>query len=167
MVYCSKCGTKASDSAQFCQSCGTSIGAAVGAQQNQQPVADVIASEHEFTHSTEEERNGMAIIAYILFFIPLLTGDCKKSEFVKYHTNQGALLFIATIALAISTQVILAILSALLLNMFAWGLIGIITTLINLLWIVPTILLIIGIMNAANNKTKPLPIIGERFTIIK
>ena len=31
----------------------------------------------------------MAIIAYILFFVPLLTGDRKKSPFVKFHTNQG------------------------------------------------------------------------------
>lgn len=39
---------------------------------------------------------GMAIVAYIIFFIPLLT-EAKKDPFVKYHVKQGLVLFIAWI----------------------------------------------------------------------
>jgi len=45
-----------------------------------------------------EQNKGMAIIAYILFFIPILTGDHKKSRFVMYHTNQGLVLFYSALA---------------------------------------------------------------------
>jgi len=46
---------------------------------------------------TEEKNTGMAIVAYILFFIPLLT-DAKKDPFVKYHVKQGLVIFLAWIS---------------------------------------------------------------------
>ncbi|HOE15288.1 MAG TPA: hypothetical protein PLH82_01145 [Candidatus Paceibacterota bacterium] len=53
--------------------------------------------EQEQSKSTVKEKNtGMAILAYILFFIPLLT-DSKKDPFVKYHVKQGLVLFIGGI----------------------------------------------------------------------
>ena len=39
----------------------------------------------------------MAIIAYIIFFVPLLTGDAKKDSFVKYHVKQGLVLFLLVV----------------------------------------------------------------------
>jgi hypothetical protein len=48
-----------------------------------------------------------------------------------------------------------------------WGFYGLFNTLFNALWIVPTVFFFLGIINASNGKTKPLPLIGERFTIIK
>jgi len=157
MIYCSKCGSPEQDGAQFCQSCGSSIGAAP-TQPNQ----------HVVTQSNDAEENkGMAIIAYILFFIPLLTGDCKKSPFVKYHTNQGTLLFIASVALGIATNIINRLLWVMLRGVYTFGIYGILSTLLNLLWLVPTIFLVLGIINAVNCRTKPLPVIGELFTIIK
>ena len=91
---------------------------------------------------------GMAIIAYIIFFIPLLVGH--RSPFVTYHTNQGTILFIV----AILGQIILAIIP----------IIGGILTLLYSLAII--VLVIMGIMNAARDKMKPLPLIGH-FNIIK
>jgi len=114
-----------------------------------------------------EMNKGMAIIAYIIFFIPLITGDHRKSDFVKYHTNQGLLLFIFSVGLGIAISIVTAIFSALLFGLFAWGLLAILSTILNFLWIVPTILLIIGIINAASGNEKPLPLIGNMFTIIK
>ena len=43
----------------------------------------------------------MAVIAYILFFVPLLTGDAKKDSFVKYHTKQGLVLFLLAVLINI------------------------------------------------------------------
>ena len=120
------------------------------------------------TQNNDAEANkGMAVIAYILFFIPLLTGDYKKSQFVKYHTNQGTILFIASVALGIVINILSAILRAALWNIFTWGIYGLFSTVLNALWIVPTVLMILGIINAVNGVTKPLPIIGDKLTIIK
>ena len=88
----------------------------------------------------------MAIVAYIIFFIPLLT-ESKKDPFVKFHVKQGLVLFIASIVVGI-------IHSALFYAwMFMW--IG------QLLNLAVFILFIIGIINAANGKEEKLPIIGQ------
>jgi len=120
------------------------------------------------TQNNDAEANkGMAVIAYILFFVPLLTGDYKKSPFVKYHTNQGTILFIASVALGIVISIVSAILRAIFWNLFTFGIYGILSIVLNALWIVPTVFMILGIVNAVNGKEKPLPVIGEMFTIIK
>ena len=43
----------------------------------------------------------MAILAYVLFVIPLLTGDAKRNEFVKYHTKQGFALFVVSVGITV------------------------------------------------------------------
>ena len=94
----------------------------------------------------KEEKNlntGMAVIAYILFFVPLLTED-KNDPFVKFHVKQGIVLFIAAI-----------------LNMI-FGMVPVIGWLLSpLVAIGLLVLVIIGILNAVNGKEKPLPVIGQ------
>lgn len=85
----------------------------------------------------------MAILAYlgILCLIPVLIAD--ESDFVKYHANQGLVLFIAEIIL------------------FAIGIIPIIGWLISFIGFLGAVILaIMGIINAANEKKEPLPLIG-------
>ena len=85
---------------------------------------------------------GMAVIAYILFFIPLLT-DAKNDPFVKYHVKQGLVLFITSlIAMAISWLPMV--------YMFSW-----------VLHVGLFVLFIIGVMNAVGGKENPLPLIGH------
>lgn len=84
----------------------------------------------------------MAVIAYILFFIPLLT-DAKNDPFVKFHVKQGAVLFIAWIISAIVTNI----------PGIGWILIP-----LNVFLFV---LLIMGILNAVNGKQEQLPVIGK------
>lgn len=93
-----------------------------------------------------------AILAYIgiLFIVPLLAA--KDSKFAMYHANQGLVLFLAELIAGFAA----AILSV--------ALIGFL--LMPLVWLVSFILMIIGIMNAANKQMKPLPIIGG-ITLIK
>ncbi len=86
---------------------------------------------------------GMAILGYILFFIPLLAA--KQSRFAMYHANQGLILFLALVAINIVSTIIPVI---------GWLLIG---PLANLALF---ILAILGIVNAAGGKCKPLPLIG-------
>ncbi|MFA7662789.1 MAG: hypothetical protein WCX88_02625 [Patescibacteria group bacterium] len=94
----------------------------------------------------------MAIIAYILFFVPLLTGDAKKDSFVKYHTKQGLVLFLTVVALNIIDWIMPA--------SFWW-------TINWLLSLGTLVLLVIGIMNAANGKEKELPIVGSFSSMFK
>lgn len=81
MAFCGKCGKQVQDGATLCPAC-EKLG-----QTN-------LANDVEINKP-------MAILAYILFFIPLLTGDYKKSPFVKFHTNQGTVLIIATAVVSI------------------------------------------------------------------
>ena len=148
MAFCAKCGKQIDDGAKFCPSCGASVaGKSAGP-------ANVTAQTGELQADPDDaERNkGMAIIAYILFFVPLLTGDYKKSPFVMYHTNQGTLLFIASVA----GMVVSSILTVILIGLVLMPLCG----------IAVLVLFIIGIINVLNGRMKPLPVIG-RFTIIK
>lgn len=88
----------------------------------------------------------MAILAYVLFLIPMLTGDAKRNEFVKYHTKQGFALFIASVFL-IAVGIVLPFLYVI--------------PVIPLLQLGLFILFILGIVHVANNQKQPLPVIGS------
>ncbi|OGF20737.1 hypothetical protein A2316_02560 [Candidatus Falkowbacteria bacterium RIFOXYB2_FULL_38_15] len=86
----------------------------------------------------------MALLAYIVFFIPLLT-DAKNDEFVKYHVKQGLGLFILSIVVGIINSTI----------PFYFWFIG------TILWLGVLVFFVIGIMNALGEKKEPLPLIGK------
>jgi len=92
----------------------------------------------------QKKNTGMAIVAYILFFIPLLT-DSKNDPFVKYHVKQGLGLFICGVAVSI--------LSWILPWYFRW--------IVNLLSLGVFILFVIGVIAASKGEEKPLPLIGK------
>ncbi|MCX6730043.1 MAG: hypothetical protein NT058_00890 [Candidatus Portnoybacteria bacterium] len=98
----------------------------------------------------KQKNTGMAIVAYILFFIPLLT-DAKKDSFVRYHVRQGFLVFLCAVAVWIIRGIL------------TWRFYGI----TNLLNLVVLVFAIIGIVNAANGQEKPLPLIGKFANKIK
>jgi len=167
MQYCIKCGQPIQDVALFCPSCGAEITVTSAQQHNQQEQPYQQHTQTTTPNTDAEANKGMAIIAYILFFIPLLTGDHKKSDFVRYHTNQGTILFLFSAAMGIVTNILLAIMRPMFFNAFAFGAYSTMNTIFTLLWVAPTIFVILGIINASNGSMKPLPIIGDKFTIIK
>ena len=88
------------------------------------------------------KNTGMAVVSYILFFVPLLT-DAKNDIFVKFHVKQGFLVFLlALVSWAISFVPIFGLL-AIPLN------------------IAVIIFMILGIINALEGKEKELPLIGQ------
>jgi uncharacterized membrane protein len=92
---------------------------------------------------SSKKNTGMAAIAYIVFFIPLLT-DAKNDPFVKYHVKQGLVLFIGYVI------------------EYFIGMVPIIGHILYpLLGIALFILLVIGVMNALSGKEKPLPFVGD------
>ncbi|MCX7878181.1 MAG: hypothetical protein N2510_05995, partial [Ignavibacteria bacterium] len=50
-----------------------------------------------FTDDDVQKGKTMAIIAYLIFFIPLLMDDMKNNNFVMFHTEQAIVLFILNI----------------------------------------------------------------------
>jgi uncharacterized membrane protein len=147
MAFCAKCGNQMGDGVKFCPSCGASV-----AGKSAKPVkAETQTEELQADPNDAEQNKGMAVLAYLLFFIPLLTGDYKKSPFVKYHTNQGLLLFIFSMGGSIISSILMVVL------------IGFV--LIFLVGIASLIFFVLGLMNVLNGRMKPLPLIG-RFTII-
>ena len=151
MAFCSKCGAETQD--KFCAACG-------------EPVSETSAKEVTPTQPTADaskdaqDNKVMAILSYIIFFIPLLTGDHKKSPFVKFHANQGTVLFLASLVLMIAWNIVAAVL------MITIVLIPVVLLISGLIWLVPTVFAILGIINVCKEKMIPLPIIGK-WQIIK
>ncbi|MGI6150879.1 MAG: zinc ribbon domain-containing protein [Christensenellales bacterium] len=166
MAFCGNCGGQIKAGEKFCPSCGKAVDEGSAQQQNQSasyrpPVMQASSADRD-----AQENKTMAILAYILFFIPLLTGAHNTSPFVKYHTNQGTLLFIASLAFGVVYWILMSILTSILLNTGAWGLWNVLTTILGLAWLLVLALCVIGIINAAGGQMKPLPIIGK-FTVIR
>lgn len=90
-----------------------------------------------------DQNKVFAILAYfgILFLVPLLAA--KDSKFAQYHANQGLSLFLTGVVVGFVWVI----------PFLGWiiGFFG---------WIFVVVLFVMGIINAANGKMKPLPVIG-------
>jgi uncharacterized membrane protein len=184
MAFCGKCGAQIQEGAKFCPSCGAAAGTAPAGQthpnqaQVQQPQYQqqgyippiVPGAPAQADIRDAQENKGMAIVAYILFFIPLLAGAHKTSPFVKYHANQGTALALLAIAYSIASGILSAVIRV------PYSVYGYTTGfyytpgwLSAILWIASLGLLalcVCGIINAVNGRMKPLPVIGG-ISIIK
>lgn len=105
-----------------------------------------------FTQEDIDANKSMGIVAYFIFFIPLLVESSKNSPYAKFHVNQGLLIVLA----AIAVNVIGTLTTIILIGFLILPLGGIA---VFILWV-------IGLMNAINGVAKPLPFIGQ-FTLIK
>ena len=153
MLTCKQCGTQVEDGVMNCTNCGASIEAPV--QQNQ-PI-DLSEKFNEFNNTADttaeydaqdiEKNKVMALLAYIIFLIPLLAA--KDSKFARFHTNQGLVLFLGGIIASVVAVI----------PVIGW----IVAPIAGL---VITVLAVIGIINALNGKAKELPVIGK-FKILK
>lgn len=91
-----------------------------------------------------EDNKGIAALAYLIFFLPLLAA--KESKFAKFHANQGLNLLILSLAVNTVGAII---------PIIGWFIILPLGGLFTL------ILFIMGIVNALNGTTKKLPLIGN------
>lgn len=107
-------------------------------RQNQQGV--------EEKEKEKENRILMSILAYfgILVLIPYFNEDARRDEFTKFHIKQGLALFVVEIAFFIFS-IILSFLGIFLV-LIGFGI---------------SVLAIIGIVNVATGKMKPVPIVGS------
>ena len=114
-----------------------------------------------------------AILSYIglLFLVPIFAAP--DSKFARFHANQGILACIVAVGWSIINFILLSILGIIfpykevLGNALSRGLIyALLTSVFQLVYIIPAVLIIIGIINAAKGKAKELPFIGK-FRILK
>lgn len=105
---------------------------------------------------TVEDGKLCAILAYLLVGIIWYFADdkMKKNKFAKFHVKQGLVFFIAAIIVGIVDGFLVWI------PIIGW-------LAITILHITLLVLFIVGLVNSANGKKKPLPIIGsyaKKFT---
>jgi len=114
-----------------------------------------------------ENRVAVSVLAYLLIGIIwyFIDEDAKKDEFVKFHVQQGLVLLVATIIYSIVLGIIMAIFTAIFILIPGVGIV--ILTILSILYYVPLIFCIIGIVCAATEKQKELPIIGKFGTKLK
>lgn len=153
MAFCNKCGNQLPDGANNCPNCGAPVG---GTQQNAQDFVNNMMNTTDTTAQFDPQdianNKGMSVLAYIgiLFLIPLLA--CPNSKFARYHTNQGLVLFLLEIAVGVVSGIIGII------PVVGWILSGIISAVCGIFTL---ILMIMGIINAAQGQAKELPLIGK------
>lgn len=143
MAFCRQCGTQLPENSAFCPSCGAKTDAGQGNygqyQNNQQPNYNYSRPAND-----AEDNKLISILCYlgILFLIPYLTRP--DSQFVKYHSNQGLVLFLLyLITGAVSNIPFLGWVVGAVCGVFAF------------------VCLILGIVNVCNGEMKELPLIGQ------
>ncbi len=153
MLTCKQCGTQVEDGVKYCTNCGAPIEApteqktAPDFSEKLSELNNTADSTSEYAPEDIEKNKVMAVLAYIIFLIPLLAA--KDSKFARFHTNQGLVLFIG----AVIASVVAAI------PVIGWIVAPILSLAI-------TVLAILGIVNVLNGRAKELPVIGK-FKILK
>ena len=119
--------------------------------------------EENIIFNTEDVQQNkvFGILAYIgiLFLVPLLVA--QDSQYARFHTNQGLVLFITDVILGMCMGVISAVFS--IIPILGWIVAGLISALLGGVLLV---FMILGSVNACSGEPKKLPIIGG-ITIIK
>lgn len=91
----------------------------------------------------------ITLIGWVIAYLQYKNSE-EKSPLVRYHLSQALGIFIFAIALSIVTTVIATIVPAL-------------GTILSIAGLLPLILLIFGIISAANEAQSPVPGIGKMF----
>lgn len=110
----------------------------------------------EFDTTDIENNKIISIFAYISILVLIPIFAAKDSKYARFHANQGLILLLASIIFGIIIGVLGSIPFIGWIFSIAGGLIEILTL----------VLMVLGIINAANGKAKELPLIGN-ITILK
>lgn len=161
MAFCNKCGKEIPVGANNGPNCGAPAGNTQQNTQNAQNFVNNMMNTNDTTSQFDpqdiNDNKGMSVLAYIgiLFLIPLLA--CPNSRFARYHTNQGLVLFLLELAIGVVTGIFGIIPIA---GLIIGGLLSAVGGIFTL------VLMIMGIINAAQGQAKELPLIGK-ITLLK
>ena len=129
--------------------------------------ADIPHGDHTFRFSRRdrENRHVMAALSYlnILVFLPIFF--VRRSPYVRFHANQGLVLFIISTAYTLATRLFVLFLDLLFGGVYA-AIPATLSSVFSFGSIFFFILIIIGISNAVKGRAKELPLIGRiRFIV--
>ncbi len=109
------------------------------------------SQDHGGSHNSADNKNLMAILAYIGPLVIVSYLSAKDDSFVKYHIKQGLVLFGLEIAVP------------LLMSIVSWQF-----YMLWNIWNLATIVLsVLGIINVTHGREKELPLIGSFAKMIK
>lgn len=178
MAYCVKCGAKVNDGVQYCPQCGAKIPVMPGAGQQQDSQQDYSYQQngqqgYTYQQNSQQGYTGqqgkffqqedvrqnkvMGVLSYlgILVFVPLIAGN-KQSPYVRFHTNQGLVLFIASVIVELLD------------GRWIWGFHSMInfggswfSWMFDICSLVLFVFMIVGIVYACKGERKELPVIGQ------
>ena len=162
MIFCSKCGKQNPEGTTFCPACGSAASAGANRQQGGNSFSGIMDTpEIQCDQADIEQNKILALFSYlgILFLIPLLAAP--NSQYARFHTNQGLVLFLAGIVGGIAVGILSSILGFIpFLGALVSWLLGLAFSGVSIAFVV------IGIINAVNGKAKELPLIGK-FKLLK
>ena len=101
---------------------------------------------------------GASVLSYLglLILIPFLVPKYRENPYVRFHMNQGGMIFILSVIINLAGNVLSAILKLIGLG-FVAGILGVI---IDVLQILIFALMVLGIVGVINGRAKELPLIG-------
>ncbi len=150
-MYCKQCGSKLPENVQFCPNCGAPI--------CPEPLNSFLNSilntpDHskEYQIPTDSRSKTMCFLSYLswLVLIPLLSNMDTKSPYIRFHTNQGLLVFLLSLAISLVKG---SIVHFLLPNLFS--------VIFNICYVLCAALAILGLIHVYRNEAKELPLIGK------
>lgn len=174
MIFCTKCGNKLEKNVKFCPNCGNGVEQKENKEKEVEEkikngiekIMDTPDSTDKFTKKDVKDNMGFALISYlgILVLIPYFLG--KSSKFVQYHAKQGMnLLIVWALYMVVYNLFGLIKISK---SVTYFGYIGSykvtpwwINTPLNIVGILISLIVVIGIVNVCQGKAKELPIIGK------
>ncbi len=141
MAFCKQCGTQLPEGAGFCPACGTGIDGGRG--DYSQDWSGGNTKGYSGPEADIADNKAIAILCYfgLLFLIPYLIKP--DSPFVKYHSNQGLVLFLFALISGVVSNV-----------PFIGWLIGAVCGVFTF------VCFILGIVAVCNGEMKELPLIG-------
>ena len=173
-MTCNRCGKEIYVVKRFCPNCGAPVNNQEQMQQPNNSTSNFAynPSDHtyEFSQSDIIKNIGISVFSYlgILFIIPFISNP--KSKFVRFHVNQGIILFI--FYMIFNVIIMIAAITIFSLNCHMHNNYNLAQV---LYWVEVVCLIlqgivisfrILGIINVLRGKAKELPLIGK-FRIIK
>ena len=168
MAKCPKCGAHVNNDDIFCPQCKTKI----DTEQEARPQTDrknPFSEGEDFSHAYSAQDVANNRLAAALCYIPLvclypILFRTRASAYVRFHANQGLVLFLAEILFSFAVWLLDYFLSPLpVLGSLVQLSLGIVVWLLRLVFFVMTV---VGVYRAYTGRAKQLPLIGK-ITLIK
>ena len=163
-MFCKKCGAKLEEGAKFCSKCGASF------EQTETKKEKKVVKELTKDEIIAGDTKIFKIVSYlgILWILGIFCGSKNDSK-VRFHVGQGIILTLGFVAVSIVSGILSAIIVATCATTSFFGvnlglnLVGIVLiSIVNIACYGAYIFyVVLGIINAAKDKEKKLPLIGN------